>query len=334
MELFSNNPKKKNVVTIGGGTGTFVVLQALKNKGVNLSAIVAMTDSGGSTGRLRDQLGVLPPGDLRQALVALSDMPEMWRKLFTYRFSGGELEGHNFGNLFLTALEKITGSMECAIEEASKLLDVEGQVIPVTYADCVLGAKYSDGSTIEGESFIDDARTKRPRIMFMYLVPSATISPKAEEAILNADYIIFGPGDIFTSIVPNFLVEGFSRALNKSHAKKIFIMNLMTKLGQTDDYAASDHIYEIEHYSGCFLDYVIINDKTLNDEIVKLYKSADNVDPVDDDLYSKHITEAKIIRADLLEDSPHERSESDKVKRSLIRHDPEKLNRVLEGIIK
>jgi uncharacterized cofD-like protein len=333
MELLNFQSKPKKVVTIGGGTGTFVVLQGLKDKNVHLSSIVAMTDSGGSTGRLRDQLGVLPPGDLRQALVALSDMPEMWRKLFTYRFSGGDLEGHNFGNLFLTALEKITGSIEGAVDEASKLLDVKGQVIPITYSDCVLGAKYADGSIIEGEAIIDDAYTKRPRIKFMYLVPSAKISAKAETALSDADYIIFGPGDIFTSIVPNFLVEGFSEVLNKSKAKKIFVMNLMTKLGQTDDYKASDHIIEIERYSGCFLDYVFLNTRTPDEEIINWYKKTDNVDLVEDDLYDKRATEAKIIRTDLIEDLTHERVLVDKVKRSLIRHDPVKLGLALQKII-
>jgi len=333
MELLGKQQRKKNVVTIGGGTGTFVVLQGLKTKNVNLSAIVAMTDSGGSTGRLRDQLGVLPPGDLRQALVALSDMPEMWRKLFTYRFTGGDLDGHNFGNLFLTALEKVTGSIEGTVEEASKLLDVKGQVIPITYSDCVLGAKYSDGSTIEGEAIIDDARTKRPRIQYMYLVPSASISPKAEEAIANADCIIFGPGDLFTSIIPNFLVEGFTAALSKSKAMKIYIMNLMTKLGQTDDFSASDHILEIERYSGCFLDYVLVNNHLPDDEVLNWYKKVDNVDPVEDDLDTKHATEAKVLRANLLEDSVHERNVTDRVKRSLIRHDPEKLGKTLERLI-
>lgn len=322
------------MVTIGGGTGTFVVLQGLKNRDVNLSAIVTMTDSGGSTGRLRDQLGVLPPGDLRQALVALSDMPEMWRTLFTYRFTGGDLEGHNFGNLFLTALERIKGSIEGAVEEASKLLDVEGQVIPITYTDCVLGAKYADGSTIEGEAIIDDARTKRPRIKFVYLVPPASVCPKAAEAIKAADYIIFGPGDIFTSIVPNFLVEGFAAALCESKAKKIYIVNLMTKLGQTDDFKASDHILEIERYSGCFLDYVLLNNHLPDDDIISWYKKTDNVDPVEDDLDKKYVTEAKIIRADMLEESLHERTAADKVKRSLIRHDPEKLGKILSGLMK
>lgn len=325
--------KKPNVVVIGGGTGTFVVLSGLKKYDVNLSAIVAMTDSGGSTGKLRDQLGVLPPGDLRQAFVALSNKPDIWRKLFTYRFDNGDLDGHSFGNIFVSAFEKIMGSTDKAIEEISKILDVKGNVIPVTFSRCSLCAKYKDGSLVEGEDKIDNSYTKRPHIDYMYIAPEAILNPKVKEAITEADYIILGPGDLYTSVIPNLLVNGISKIIADAKAKKIYVVNLMTKLGQTDDYMASDHVYEIERYLGCFLDCVVVNTKIPNESVLKWYKSSDNVNLVEDDLREKKVTEAKIIRRDLLSSTMYKKSISDRLKRSLIRHDPKKLASVLIEII-
>lgn len=342
MKLFSKNVfdlvtpienSLKKVVVIGGGSGSFVVLSALKELDVDISAVVAMTDSGGSTGRLRDQLGVLPPGDLRQALVALSDSPEIWRKIFAYRFDSGDLEGHNFGNLFISVIERITGNLENAVEEASKVLDVKGKVIPVTYSDCTLCAEYEDGSVIEGEDKIDDSLTKRPRIKYMYVYPEATPNQAAVNAIEDADLIVFPPGDLYTSIVPNFLVEGMAEALFKSKAKKVYFINLMNKRGQTDDYKASDYVYEIERYSGCFVDVVVVNDNKPSSELREWYKRKDNVSIVEDDLDEKKVTEAKVLRRDLLSDTVYEQNVSDRVKRSLIRHDPDKIGLVLKELI-
>lgn len=326
--------KKPHVVVIGGGTGSYVVLSGLKNEDVQISSIVTMMDTGGSTGRLRDQLGVLPPGDVRQALVALSDSPEIWRKLFTYRFEHGDLEGHNFGNIFLSALEKITGSNKLAIEEASGILNIKGTIIPVTHTKCVLCAKYEDGSLIQGESKIDEALTKRPRIKYMYLSPEAEVNEDAEQAIKTADLIVLGPGDLYTSIFPNLLVNNFSHIIATSKAKKVYITNLMTKLGQTDGFAASDHVLEIDKYLGeGFLDYVLVNNKKPSQEVLDWYKELDNVSLVDDDLYDKKVVEAKIIRGNYLSDSIVTPNLSDRLKRSLIRHDPEKLAKALIKLI-
>ncbi len=323
-----------NIVVIGGGTGTFSVLSGLKDYDVNLSAVVTMLDSGGSTGRLRDQLGVLPPGDLRQALVALSDSPEIWRKLFTYRFENGDLEGHNFGNIFISALEKITGSPQQALEEISSILNIKGNVIPVTFSKCTLCAKYKDGSLIEGEEKIDTSYTKRPRIDYMYVAPEAILNPQAKEVIQNADFIILGPGDLYTSIIPNLLIDDFASVVSDAKAKKIYIVNLMTKLGQTDDFAASDHIYEIEKYLGSgFLDYVILNTKSPNAEVLSWYQKSDNVVKVEDDLDDKHVTDAKIIRVDVLGESVFSQGMADRIKRSLIRHDPKKLANALKDVV-
>lgn len=328
-----SNSIRKKVVVIGGGTGSYVVLSGLRNYNIDLYAIVSMTDSGGSTGRLRDQLGVLPPGDLRQALVALSDSSEIWRKIFAYRFDNGDLQGHNFGNIFISVLQRITGTLESAIEEASKVLDVEGTVIPVTFTNCNLCAKYEDGSVIEGESLIDDSPTKRPKIQYMYLNPEAEANPKAIDAVIKADFIVITPGDLYTSIIPNFLVSGVVDALSKSKSKKIYVSNLMTKRGQTDGFTASEHVIEIEKYSNCFMDYVLVNNKKPSPEIIDWYLKTDNVSPVYDDFDEKKVTEAKILQKDLLGNATFEQNISDRVKRSLIRHDVQKLGEELVKII-
>lgn len=329
-----NRKKYPNVVVIGGGTGSYVVLNGLKNHPINLSAIVAMTDSGGSTGRLRDQLGVLPPGDLRQALVALSDTDEIWRKLFAYRFDSGDLDGHNFGNLFISALEKLTGSHEAAIDYASQLLDTMGEVIPVTLSKCELVAEFEDGSVVEGEKIIDESYTKRPRISVMYLSPAAEVNPKAKKAIEEADFIVFTPGDLYTSIIPNLLVNRISLTVKKSKAKKIYFVNLMTKLGQTDGFKASDFVKELERYIGgtSLFDFLVVNNKKIDPDVVAWYKRKENVDPVEDDLNESELKSTKIIRTDLLSRSRYHKSVADRVKRSLIRHDPDKLAKVLIDI--
>jgi len=322
------------VVVIGGGTGCYVVLSSLKNRDVNLSAIVTMMDAGGSTGRLRDQLGVLPPGDVRQALVALSESSELWRQIFSYRFDTGDLGGHNFGNIFLSALEKVTGSTEEGLKEASQILKVKGNVIPVTYTKCSLCARYSDGSLVIGEDKIDSSYTKRPRIKQMYLEPAGILNPLVKETIEKADAIIFAPGDLYTSLLPNLLVNGFTDILARSSAKKIYITNLMTKLGQTDDFYLSDLLLELDKYlGGSFLDYVVINNKKPSVEVLNWYKDVDNVTWIEDDLYDKKVIEAHLIRGDYLSDVTYVQNAADRLKRSLIRHDPEKLTNELIKLI-
>ncbi len=326
--------QKRNVITIGGGTGSFVVLSGLKNYEIDLNAIITMMDSGGSTGKLRDQLGVLPPGDLRQALVALSEASDIWRKLFTYRFEAGDLKGHNFGNIFLSAIEKITDSNQEAIDRAADILQTSGRVIPITFDKCTLCAEYEDGSVIEGESNIDENEKAGIRIRNIFLKPPANINLEAKRALERANVLIFGPGDLYTSILPNLLVSGVRETLRYVKAKKVFVVNLMTKVGQTEGFKVSDFINEIEKYLGeGSLSYVVVNSKKPSDDLINRYKEVDKVLPVEDDVGGTY-RRAKIIRANILSDYAYDKSSSDDLKRSLIRHDPDKLAKVLYRIIK
>jgi len=247
--------KKPKIVVIGGGTGTYTVLTGLRDFPIDLTAIVSMFDSGGSSGRLRDEFGILPPGDVRQALLALSKLPLdkiILRRLLDYRFENGVgLRGHSFGNLLLTALNEITGRTDLAIREAAKILDVEGQVLPVSLDDCHLCARLEDGTIIKGETNIDIRRVRPElKILDVFLDPPAKIFSGAKKAILEADLVILGPGDLYTSTIPNLLVEGVTKALARSKAKIFYICNLMTKHGETDNFAVSDFVKEIRRYLG------------------------------------------------------------------------------------
>lgn len=312
---------------IGGGAGGFVVLSGIKKYALDISAIVCMTDSGGSTGRLRDQYGVLPPGDLRQCLVALSRAPELWSRLFLYRFESGDLEGHNFGNLFLTALEKITDNYQEVVDTAAYILDAKGKVMPVTLDKVHLCVEYEDGEVIETESLIDTAFHKTSRIVKAYLKPTAHANPESIKAIQEADLIIVGPGDLYTSLIPNFVVEGVKEAIAKSHAPIVNIMNLMTKRGQTTNYKASDHIRDLEAYLGRSIDLVLVNNKKISPKILAFYTEYNEIEVVDD-------LSEKSMRLDLLANKLHVLNKADSAMRSLVRHDPEKVGAALIDIIK
>ncbi len=319
----------KKIVTIGGGTGSFVVLSGLKKHGCEISAIVAMSDSGGSGGRLRDEYGVLPTGDIRQCLVALSESDIVLRELFNYRFSNGSLEGQSFGNIFLTALSKVTGSFEKAVEEASKILNIKGKVIPVTTEDVQLCAELEDGTTVKGEEEIDEPKHDgNLRIRKLYLSPEAKANQKAVKAIEAADIIIIGPGALYTSILPNIIVKGIPEAISGSRAKKVYISNLMTWWGQTNGFGVKAHVEEIERHIGCKLDVVIINDKEPPNELLRLYESEKEF-PVIDDIGNIDNSNRKLIRGDFLNDKAYKKAEADKLKRSLVRHDAEKLAKVI-----
>ncbi|MBI4992285.1 MAG: uridine diphosphate-N-acetylglucosamine-binding protein YvcK [Candidatus Harrisonbacteria bacterium] len=255
----------KKIVVIGGGTGVYTVLTALKPYFQNLTAIVTMADDGGSTGILREEFGILPPGDIRRALIALSaSNNRMLADLFSYRFEEGVgLTGHNFGNLLITALHRITNDFEAAINEAGKILMVEGKVVPVTLRQAQLMAELEDGQIITGETNIDipqhDGRLKIKRV---WLKPQVNINPNAEKEILDADLIIIGPGDLYTSLIPNLLVKGLKEALQRTGGKVIYFVNLMTKFGETGNFAASDFINTINLYLGDgVLDFAVINNK-------------------------------------------------------------------------
>ena len=255
--MAKRNPQ---IVVIGGGTGSFTLLQALKWTTPNLTALVNMADDGGSSGMLRDELGVLPPGDVRQCLVALSRSPKI-RNLFGYRFEEGTLEGHSFGNLFLTALEKLTGSFAEAVETASEVLNITGKVVPITLDNVRLVLKASDGFTVRGEGKIDVLHFSKPgHKPELSLDPSATIAAEAREALREAELIVIAPGDIYTSIGPLLIVDGVAEALRQTKAKIVYVCNLVVKPGQTNGMSVADHAAEIERFAGGpVLDYVLYN---------------------------------------------------------------------------
>ena len=259
--------RKKNVVVIGGGTGTYTALSGLKKHPVHLSAVVAMADNGGSTKVLREDFGVLPPGSVRPALVALSNEEQTMADLFNFRFEEGNngLTGHNFGNLFITALTKQTGSFEKAIDAVRKILNIKGHVIPSTLQDCNLVAKLENGKIVKGEAAIDEPKHNgNLKVEKVWLEPKGKCkaNPKALKAIKDADLLVIGPGDLFTSILPNFLTKGFVEAVQKSKAKKVYVCNLMTKFGETNGYTALNFVDKLEEYLGKeILDYVLVNTK-------------------------------------------------------------------------
>ena len=272
MAASNTSFKKLHLVVIGGGTGSFTLLRMLKDLTPNITALVNMTDDGGSTGILRDELGVLPPGDVRQCLVALSRAKEI-RELFNYRFSEGTLMGHSFGNLFLTALEKTTGSFATAVETASKVLNIRGTVIPITLDNVRLVLHSHDGKHTSGEHLIDvasfDKASLRPKLT---LNPSAIINPKAERAIATADMVIIAPGDLYTSLGSLLIVDGVAEALKQTPAKIIYVCNLVAKPGQTDGFSVTDHASEIERFAGGpILDYVLYNTATPPPSLLKYY---------------------------------------------------------------
>ncbi len=247
------------IVAIGGGHGLSTLLRGLKQHTGNLTAIVTVADDGGSSGRLRREMGVLPPGDIRMCLVALAEAEPLMTELFQYRFDKGEgLEGHSFGNLFLVAMQAITGDVEHALRESSRVLAVRGQILPSTLADIQLGAEYADGETVFGESRLPERGKPIRRIFLNPKDPPAY--PEAIKAILEADMIVIGPGSLYTSILPNLLVEDIARAVRAANAIKVYVCNVATQRGETDNYVVQDHVQTIERHAGPNLfQYVVVN---------------------------------------------------------------------------
>ncbi len=328
----------KNIVVIGGGTGTHTVLRGLKRyqKQVSLSAVVTMADSGGSTGRLRDEFGYLPVGDVRMALAALaSDIDhheELLRELFLYRFDKGNgLSGHNFGNLLLVALTDILGSEEAAIRAAGKVLRVQGRVIPVTTEQVHLVATYADGVQVIGEHDIDEPHLDRTgqRITHLSVTPAATISERAESALLEADLIVLGPGDLYTSVLANVAVDGVAEAIRNSGATAVYVSNLMTKFGQTIGMGVAEHLSELRKYIGQLPDCVLVNTTSFPPELVEKY-AADGEYPV---VFNLESSDCRVVPADLLAVEAVQTASGDTLKRSLIRHDSRKLARKILEIV-
>lgn len=311
------------IAVIGGGTGSFTMLSALKGYTTQIAAIVSMADDGGSTGVLRDELGTLPPGDVRQCLVALSDSPKV-RDLFDYRFEEGTFAGHSFGNLLLTALEKVTGDFSEAVETASEILRVNGVVIPATLDNVRLKMEWPETSLIlHGERVIDAEFFKHdPRKADLSLVPSAKANPTAIAAIEQADIVVIAPGDLYTSLGPLLVIDGIGEALKKSEALKVYVSNLVSKKGQTDMFTVSDHAAEIERFAGNpFLDYVIYNDEVPSASVAARYKEEGGyMTEVDTSvLQAAHY---KTVAGNFLgKMAKVDKSDSIPVTRSLIRHD-------------
>ncbi|MDP3093182.1 MAG: YvcK family protein [bacterium] len=328
--------REKKIVVIGGGTGTYVVLFGLKKYPVKLSAVVSMSDSGGSNRILRDEFGLLPTSDIRQCLVALAannnGSEALLRKLFMYRFCRGKgTKGMTFGNLFMAALADILGSQEKAIIQTQNILKIKGEILPVTLTDSQLVAVYENGRKVAGEHYIDEPRHNgKIKIKKAFLSPTAKAYLPAIRAIKKADLIVIGPGDLYTSIISNLLVKGITDAIRKSRTKKVFVMNLMTKCGQTYGLSAKDHIFALEKYLGKnSLDFVLINSKPMPPGILKKYQ-AERAFPVVDDLKD---SQPKVIRKDFLGRQVISRVAEDVLWRSLIRHDSHKLAKAIINLL-
>lgn len=308
------------VVVIGGGTGLSVLLRGIKSVTSNVSAVVTVADDGGSSGRIREDLGIIPPGDLRNCLVALADTEPLMEKLFQHRFGGtGNLSGHSFGNLFIAAMTEVLGDVEQALRESSKVLKVRGQVLPASTDTLRLVAEMTDGTVVEGESRIPLAGK---RIKKLSIRPAQAAPVKASlEAIQEADACILGPGSLYTSVLPNLLVEGIADALRQSQAVKIYICNVMTQPGETDNYTASQHVKAIfDHVGPGIIDYVVVNVEGVACTLQQTYASQ-GAYPVQADIEELQALGVKVVEANLISET------------NLVRHDPVKLSRTIMTMV-
>ncbi|GKX30430.1 putative gluconeogenesis factor [Vallitalea longa] len=316
-----------NIVAMGGGTGLSTMLRGLKKYTENLTAVVTVSDNGGSSGILRRELDMLPPGDIRNCILALAETEPIMEKVFQYRFTEGSLSGQNFGNLFLAALNGIFGSFEKAIEKTSEVLAVKGRVLPVTTENVELCALFDDSLIVEGESqIVQRCKNDRKSIKDVWLNPrNPKPYEKVIESIYEADILVLGPGSLFTSIIPNLLVDDMAKAIIKSKPTVIYVSNIMTQPGETDNYNLVDHINVIEKYLGKgIIDYIIVNNQKIPSKILKLYIE-DGAVPVK---YEKNILSNRGIR--VLE-APLLKILSGT---TLIRHNSDKLAEVIITILK
>ena len=326
--MHESNPNASlRIVAIGGGTGLSTLLAGLKrfvgeqSEEVwieSLSAIVTVSDDGGSSGRLRDELQMLPPGDIRNCMIALSEDSNLLSRLFRYRFGGaGDLAGHSFGNLFLAALTEVTGDFVEAVRLSSEVLTSKGHIFPATTSDVRLVAELDDGREVHGESQITGARA---RIRHLRLVPEHCLPlPETLAAIQSADIITIGPGSLYTSIIPNLLERGVAEAIGDATATKVFVSNLMTQPGETDDYGFRDHLDTIREYAPQIrFDYAIVNDRPISPHQAELYR-ADGADQIllDEKSTSQLDSEIEVVRVDLLDEG------------GMVRHNTDRLARVV-----
>lgn len=306
------------IVAVGGGTGLSMLLKGVKKITNNVTAVVTVGDDGGSSGRLREEMGILPPGDIRNCIAALADDEDLVTKLFQYRFKTGEgLEGHSFGNLFLTALCSITGDMVRAVKESSNVLSIRGRVLPSTLDDMKLVAELEDGRIIKGESNIPEAHGKIKRLF----TDPKDCRPLEDviEAIKEADLIILGPGSLYTSVIPNLLIKEIAQKIAESQAKKIYVCNIMTQPGETDDYSVSRHVNAIIEHAGssAIMDAVLVND-SLPKNLALKYKAANSF-PVKLDVENVKKSGVKIVSKRLIEEN----------KEGLVRHSSNRVARAI-----
>jgi len=320
--------KKIRVLTIGGGSGQFALLSALRDlKDIEITSVVSMADNGGSTGRLRDELGILPPGDVLKCIVALSPLRDAAQSILLKRLNGnGKLQGHNAGNMLLTMLSRYTGSFPAAIKTLSEILEIDGTVLPATTDKATLVAELSDGSRIYGESAIDIPQGEpRGKIKEMFLVPhfnnTISVYPPVVEAIENSDYIFIGPGDLFTSIIASLIVPGVKEAIQKTSAKIIFISNIMTKFGETHNFRGYDFIRTLEDAIDRRVHGIIYNIRRPAKHLLEKYL-AEKAEFVELEKSENWIGDRNIYDGDFLNTSAE-----------IIRHDPQKLSAQIKRII-
>ncbi|AZR72274.1 hypothetical protein BBF96_01980 [Anoxybacter fermentans] len=307
------------IVALGGGTGLSTLLRGLKEYTSNITAVVTVSDDGGSSGVLRDEMGILPPGDIRNCLVALADIEPLMESLFQYRFTEGDLKGHSFGNLYIAAMTEITGDFDRAIQESSKVLAVRGRVLPSTLTDIVLCAEHEDGQITRGESRIPQHLTPIRRV---YLEPEdAEPLDETIKAIKEADAIILGPGSLFTSVIPNLLIKGVAEAIRDSRALKIYVCNVMTQPGETTGYTAADHVQKIfDHVGFKLFDYIVVNDEPIPDKLAQKY-AEQGAYPVEVDYDRLKELGVNVIKSSLIS------------KKNLVRHNPRLLSELIIKLI-
>ena len=307
------------VVALGGGTGLSTLLRGLKDYSANITAIVTVADDGGSSGRLRREMGVLPPGDIRNCIAALADEEKLLTELFQYRFRAGEgLEGHSFGNLFLTAMSDIVGDLEGAITASSKVLAITGKVLPATLMNVTLWAKFADGTVVEGESNIPQMKGKI--VEFGCHPPNAKALPAVIKAIEQAEYIIIGPGSLYTSIIPNLLIPAIREAIAQSSAPRIYVCNIMTEQGETDGYTVADHIKAIDQVCGSkIFDAVLVQGRSPSAKALQKY-AQELSHPVYLDREEVTKLGRRIVQANVMNENPES---------SRVRHNPQLLAKVL-----
>ncbi len=310
--------RRPKIVTVGGGHGLSNLLLGLKEYSANITAIVTVADSGGSSGRLRQEFNIVAPGDIRNCLVALADAPALMGQLFQFRFSkDSQLQGHNFGNLFLAAMVQLTGGdFEKAVEESSKVLAIRGKVVPATVTNVHLAAEYADGSITEGEAKIPD---KNMQIKRVFLTPADAIPTKeALKAIAEADVIVLGPGSLYTSVIPNLVIPGVAEAMASTAAFKIYVCNVMTQRGETNAYTASDHIKAlVEHTNKSIINACVVNNAQVPLDAQGRYKTEDQF-PVKDDIDKIKEMGYIVAATDLLTVDDYVRHDSAKLTKALI----------------